>query len=209
MFDHVFTAEVQRIETLVPKVDGPVKKVCRVTFRRDLDDDIARALGGKFGTDALQQLHDRGITQVTFPIDSVTARAKLRGDKDEVIELGVVTGIKAVAKAKKLQEDKEPDEPSVSLKFQFDFSPEAWLFFGRNACATIDVTLSKSQLSLPLEERKVEVPPKANGRKRKARDGEKTAADAGGEVPTDIAERREREERMADEEAWATPPGMS
>jgi len=201
MFDQTLKAEVKRIETLVPKVDGPVQKVCRVTFRRDLNEDIARSLGGDFGLAALEQLDDRGITQVVFPIDSVAAHAKLVGDKGEAIEIAQVTGIKAVAKAKKLQEDKEPDKPSVELKFQFVFSADVWLFFGKNACGTIDVTLSKRQLSLPLAERKPDEG-KPGGKKRKAKPDEQASA---GE-PKDVGEQKVREERMLGESVWPTRP---
>lgn len=197
MFDYALKAEVKRIETLVPKVDGPVQKVCRVTFRRELDEDIARTLGGDFGIAALEQLDARGITQVIFPIDDVAASAKLVGDKNETIEIAQVTGIKAVAKAKKLQEDKEADPPMVELKFQFDFSAEVWLFFGKNACAEIDVTLSKRQLSLPLAKPEEAKPA---GKKRKGKPGEQAAGE-----PKDVAEQRAREQRMLDEQSWTGP----
>jgi hypothetical protein len=150
MFDYELNAEVKRIETLVPKVDGPVTKVCRVTFRRDFDTDIARGVGGEFAVKALEQLDDRAITQVVFPIDAICVKATLRGSAGDVLVIDEVSGIKAIGKAKKLQEDKEPDEPQVELKFQFKFSKEAWAFFGDNACNTISVKLSKRQLSLSL-----------------------------------------------------------
>ena len=225
MFDYEFQGEVKRIETLVPKVDGPVMKICRVTFRRDFDVDIARGVGGEFGVEALKCLHDRAITNVVFPIDAICVKASLKGTAGDALLLDEITGIKAVGKARKLQEDKEPDEPQVELKFQFRYSKEAWDFFGANACQTVSIKLTKRQMELKLGTAAAspEVAngekPKPNGRKKRGR-GTKSShghdrAEAAGEISDDpqgaitpeeaeeLRAQRLREERQAEEGVWA------
>jgi hypothetical protein len=228
MFDYELQAEVKSIENLVPKVDGPVQRVLRVTFRRDLDEDIGRSIAGQFGVDAVEALNERTITKIEFPIDAVTAKATLKGTKGEALALGEIFGIKAIGKAKKLQEDKEPDEPQAELKFQFPYSTEAWMFFGENTHVTVGIKLQKAQLDLPGTDK----PPKGDAGAEASGEGEtkKSArkkrnggavksshghdrAEASGEI-TDpqqastpeeaerIREQQLRERRMEDEAAW-------
>lgn len=225
MFDYELEAEIKRVEVLVPKVDGPVAKAIRITLRRELDVPIARSLGGEFGTAALKQLHDRGIRKIEFPIDAISARAVVKGVdrqgvRGAVLEIPVVTGMNALAKAKKLQEDKEPDSPMVELKFQFPWSTDAWAFLGDNACTTIVVKLQKNQLDLPLAgaaPTEVTLTPEAkqNGKKtrrKKGDSGNKSShgddrAAAAGEIADDAEEpaaqsQPEREAAMDHDEVW-------
>jgi hypothetical protein len=230
MFDYELQAEVKRVEALVPKVDGPVGKVCRITFRRELDEDIARAIGGEFGVAALKHLRDRSITNVVFPIDAITARLAIRrrgeifGDA-VAFEIPVVTGMKAIAKATKIQDDKDPDDPTIELRFQFPFTEEAWMVLGQTVCTTVSIKLSRNQLELPLgngngEKRTVTLTPPKKTRKRggvlttKSSHGD-DRANAAGEITDDpqdaatpeeaeeIRAQRLREERGRDDAMWS------
>lgn len=232
MFDYELSAEVKKFETLVPKTDGPVTRMCRVVFRRDLDTDIARGIGGDFGVAALKALHGRAITNVVFPIDAVTAKASFRSGAGDSLLVDAISGIKAVGKAKKLQEDEDADEPQVELKFQFQFTAAAALFFSMNTCETIALKLTKRQMELPLgaasaspEAANAESPKNGDGGKKskasKKRGGATKSshgadhAEAAGEIETDpqsaaspeeaerIRAQRLREERQAEEGVWA------
>jgi hypothetical protein len=222
MFDYELTAEVKSIETVVPKVDGPVSKVCRTVFRRTLDTDIARAIAGKFGVDALKALEDRAITKLVVPIDAVTCKATLKGSAGATLEIAEVSGMKAVCKAKKLQEDKDADPVMVEVEFQFPFSQAAWLFFGEHHSSEVVIKLVRRQLSLPLagaEAAPTEVTlthdAKQNGKKtrrKKGDSGNKSShgddrAAAAGEIPDDAEEpaaqsQPEREAAMDHDEVW-------
>lgn len=203
MFDYALSAEIKRVEVIVPKVDGPVRKVCRLTLRRDLDVEIARSLASDFGVAALKHLHDRGITKIEFPIDAITARAAVKGTDGKAIEIAVVTGIKAIAKAKKLQEDKDADCPQVELKFQFPWTADVWTFLGENACVTVEVKLTRNQLSLDLNPAAPasadHASAESNGKKSRKKGGKSShghdRADAAGEVidPQDAATPEEAE----------------
>lgn len=227
MFDYEFQTEVKRVEALVPKVDGPVAKACRLTFRRGLDEDIARSLAGEFGVAALKHLRDRGITKVDFPIDAISARCWIKSRTGQEFAIPVVTGMKAVAKAKKLQEDEDPEDPTVELKFQFPYTAEAWAILGETVTSTVTIKLSRNQLELPLAAKPAtngngdrDTKP-ANKRGRPKKGGVLTTksshgddrAEAAGEIgdpqdaatPEEAEERsqRLREERARDEGAWA------
>jgi hypothetical protein len=205
MFDYELRAEVKRVEVLVPKVDGPVAKACRITFRRELDVDIARALAGEFGVHALKQLHDRGITKIEFPIDAITARCQITGNGGQSpLLIGAVAGIKAVAKVKKLQEKKDPEVPIVELKFQFPYFTDAWEFLGENACTTVRVKLSRNQLELPLS---ASTPEATNGDSKPH--GKRGRPKKGGGVLTSKSshgdDHAEAAEEMVDAQDAATP----
>jgi hypothetical protein len=204
MFDYALRAEIKRVEVLVPKVDGPVTKVCRITFRRDLDAEIARSLAGEFGVAALKHLHDRGISKIEFPIDAITARAVITGTDGAHLAIDVVTGMKAIAKVKKLKDDKDADCPQVELKFQFPYTPDAWAFCGDNACVTIDLKLTRNQLSLDLNPAAKPAAAESNGKKARKKGGSKSShgddrAEAAGEIadPQDAATPEEAEEVRA------------
>jgi hypothetical protein len=211
MFDYELRVETKRVEVLVPKVDGPVAKACRITVRRDLDVDIARALAGEFGVQALKQLHDRGITKIQFPIDAISARAVIKADEGAPLEIACVTGMTAVAKAKKLQESKEPDAPQVELKFQFPWTSEAWTFLGGVACTVVGLKLTRNQLELPLASA---TPEGANGggkpHGKRSKAGKKSASPppddpqsaASPEEAEEVRAQRMREEKAEAESAW-------
>lgn len=149
MFDYSVRANLKVVKVDVND-DGPaIVRVCRMTVEMELDGGIARAIGGDFGVEALQALKDLTSTKVEFPIERIRAQASLIGIQETFpVAIEKVTGIKAVALAKKPKDDEEADPPVVRLEFSFPYADDVWIFLGRNMGAWVTLTLTKAQQEL-------------------------------------------------------------
>lgn len=141
--DIEFTAAIEKVNLSVKEKDGVIRRICRLTLAREFDPLIADALGP--GAKRVREaVSARELHKVVIPVDTLVLAGRLKtgmGSKGDQVEIPLLRGVKATAKA-----GKEEDDPaSVKIALEFDFSEEAWLFFGRNLQAYAEVTLSRLQ----------------------------------------------------------------
>jgi len=118
---------------------------CRVTLSHEFTRDIARELG----TDAAavrKALHSGGVEKAVLPIDTIAALGAFKA-KGGGVNIGRMVGVKATATASK---DDAP--PRIDFEFEFAWQKDAWIFLGEHCNALADVTLTKRQLALALDE---------------------------------------------------------
>ena len=227
MFDKQIRGAVKSAKVKVKEDGAFVFRTVRMALEREFDTEIAGVIGGS-AVEAFELLADGGVSKVVLPIDAISARGVLEGKTR--IALDKITGVKATASVGKAKED-EAAPLKLKLEFDFPFDAAAWAMLGAEAGSFIGVTLTRNQLDLPGTSKTAvaAAPPapatpaatKANGKKSrtpKAKLGTKSShgddrAAAAGEIiapqdaatpeeAEDIREQRQREERMADEEAW-------
>jgi hypothetical protein len=141
--DLEFTASIERVSVSVREKDGVIRRTCEITLAREFDPVIADALGSS-AKRVREDVSAGELRKVVIPVDSMILAGTLKtriGGKGDQVEIPMMRGLTAVAKAGK----EEDDPPSVKIDLEFDFSEEAWLFFGRNVSAYAEVTLSRLQ----------------------------------------------------------------
>lgn len=141
--DIEFTASLEKVSVSVKQNDGVIRRTCKITLAREFDPLIAEALGP--GAKKVREaVSSHELHKVVIPVDSLVLAGKLKAGtagRPDVVEIPLLRGITATAKAGK----EEDDPPSVKIALEFDFSDEAWGFFGRNVSAYADVCLSRLQ----------------------------------------------------------------
>jgi hypothetical protein len=155
--DLKLTASISKILLRAKAKDDVVKRLVRVTFTKDFDDEIAAELG-KDAQNALKGLSDLGLERVVIPLSAVVATGKLSFDmppakvgglvEKDKITIKAMRGWKAVATAGK----KEDEAPVIAITFEFDLFESAFLFLARHLAAWVDVSLKSDQEMLPFHE---------------------------------------------------------
>src|SRR5687767_2490704 len=143
MFDNQFSAGIRGIKIKSQEKDGVYVRTCTLSLEREFDDLVAGGLGAE-AKKALSCLKSGGMLKCVLPMDAVNAAGTLMSVSGEVVEIGVLRGVKATGTV-----DPEGDfPPTVVLEFEFMFSKEAWIFLGEQCGAAATVTLIKRQGNL-------------------------------------------------------------
>lgn len=149
MYDVDWKWQVKKVKLVVGEDGSAVSRRIRIGFAGDLDAHLASALGSS--AMALRtELVNHGIDSAKMAIDGVAAKAKLKGRGGEEVELDRMNGLNATATAAKVLEDEPEGEPQMLLEFDTEYTDAAWLFFGHNGSAWVDLSLQKRQLELTL-----------------------------------------------------------
>ncbi len=153
------SAAVAKVALRTKMKDDLITRVCRVTFTREFDGEIAAAIGGE-APKAREALQGLGLEKVVIPTTALLATGKLRfvkkspkkGEPDEkdTVTIKNMRGVKAVATVGK----KEDDPPQIALSFDFNHFDGAWTFLGRHHAAWVDLSLKSEQTVLSFVEPK-------------------------------------------------------
>lgn len=141
---------IAKVSLRVKEKDDVVRRIVRVTFSREFDDEIADALG-KEAKQARKALKDYAMVDATIPLEEIVAKAKITcGFENNAITVAEMTGVRAKGKCgKEATDKKEATPPKIELSFDMPFAEAPWTFFGRNARAWATLELSGLQRELP------------------------------------------------------------
>lgn len=155
--DIKLNVSIAKILLRAKQKDDVVRRIVRVTFAQDFNDEIAAELG-EDAKNALKGLEDLGLERVVIPLSAVVATGKLCFDKPpakldgpgekERLTIKAMRGWKAVATAAK----KEDEKPLIAITFEFDLFEAGFLFLGRHLGAWVDLALKSEQMVLPFSE---------------------------------------------------------
>ena len=149
MFDVGFHAQIAKVAIQVKGGEGLIRRICRITLKREFDLEMARGLGPD-AVEALAALKSGGFEACTMPIGAIVATGAIRcsilstADVDEV-KIPVLYGVKAKGKA-----GKDGDPPSIALEFSFGWDERAWVFLGRHCEAYAEIILTRTEQQLEL-----------------------------------------------------------
>lgn len=143
------SAGIAKIAIKAKEENGIVTRTVRMTLVREFDALIARAIGGD-AKDLLESLRSKSCVKVEIALDGVIGNCKLDGEKGDSVVIKGATGVKAIGKVAK----KEDEDPKIELVFEFPFLLAAWTFFGQNVGSRATLLFTKQQLDLPQTEKK-------------------------------------------------------
>jgi hypothetical protein len=142
MFGVNLDCGLKSVKVQTKKIDGRTVRRCRVVLAHEFTTELADALG-KEAKEARKGLRSGALEDVTLKISALACLGVFTADGQKTTIQRMV-GVKA----KGIANDNEDNGPSLLLEFEFQWQPDAWLFFGTYCGVMAEVVLTKRQLTL-------------------------------------------------------------
>jgi hypothetical protein len=139
-------ASIAKVTLKTKDVSGLIVRRCRMAFDRELDAEIARALGSG-AKKALTALGAHEMTKVVLSIDSIEAKAVLVAGAERC-EIEIVRGERATCTS--VSDDDDDTVCMIRLEFETSYHDDVWSFLGRNCGSYVRITFTDRQLELPM-----------------------------------------------------------